>query len=108
MNTGFAALVIASALSIAPAIAGPCSVEVAQFRASLPPQNDADATVGSAPQTLAAQLGHQPTQASVEQARKNAQASVATTLAEADKLDAEGNQSACEDALARAKLLANP
>jgi hypothetical protein len=37
-----------------------------------------------------------------------AQASVATTVAGAEKLDAEGNQSACEDALARAKLLANP
>jgi hypothetical protein len=109
MNARIAAVVIASALSIAPAHAGPCGTEVAQFRNSLPQQSDSDqTTVGSAPQSVAAQLSHQPTPASIEQAKKNAQASVLRTLAEAEKLDAEGNQSACEDALARAKLLANP
>ena len=107
MNTRIMAFVVASALSIAPAIAGPCSVEVTQFRNLLPALGEGE-TVGSAPQTVAAQLGHQPTRASVEQAERNAQAGVTAALAEADKLDAEGNQSACEDALARAKLLANP
>jgi hypothetical protein len=109
MNPRIATLVIASVMPIAPAHAGPCATEVAQFRNSLPQQSDGDQTaIGSAPQSLAAQLSHQPTPASIEQARRNAQASVARTLAEAEKLDAEGNQSACEDALARAKLLANP
>ena len=108
MNTRIMAFVVASVLSIGPAIAGPCSVEVAQFRDSLPPLGAEETTVGSAPQTIAAQLRHQPTQASVEQAQKNAKASVAMALNEADKLDANGDQRACEDALAKAKLLANP
>jgi hypothetical protein len=108
MKAHIAALVIASALPFATAHAGPCAVDVIQFRNSLPPPSEGEATVGSAPQSIDAQLRHQPTPYSVEQAKKNAQAGIATALAEAEKLDAEGNQSACEDALAKAKLLANP
>jgi hypothetical protein len=102
------ALLIASALPIVPAHAGPCGVEVSEYRNSLPQHGLAEDAVGSAPQSVSAQLSRQPTPASVERARKGAMASVTAALAEAEKLDAEGNQSACEDALAKAKLLANP
>jgi hypothetical protein len=100
-------LVVASALP-AVAQAGPCAAEVAQYRNSLPQHGQAEDAVGSAPQSVSAQLGHQPTPASVEQAKKGAMASVTAALAAAEKLDAVGNQSACEDALAKAKLLVNP
>ena len=102
------ALLIASALPIAPAYAGACGAEVAEYRNSLPQHGLAEDAVGSAPQSVSAQLRHQPTPASVEQAKKGAMANVTAALAEAEKLDAEGNQSACEDALAKAKLLAQP
>ena len=99
-------LVVAAALP-AVAHAGPCAMEVAQYRDSLPQHGHAEDAVGSAPQSTAAQLRHQPTPASVEQAKKGAMANVNAALAAAEKLDAEGNQSACEDALAKAKLLVN-
>jgi len=99
-------LVVASAL-LGVAQAGPCATEVAQYRDSLPQHGQADDAVGSAPQSVSAQLRHQPTPASVEQAKKAAMTNVTAALAVAEKLDAEGNQSASEDALAKAKLLVN-
>ena len=109
MNPGIMALVIAlgAALFVQTASAGPCAVEVVHFRSTLPPGGSGE-VVGTAPQTIGAQLRHQPTPASVERAEKGAQMTVEDTLALAEKHDADGNQAACEDALARAKLLVNP
>ncbi len=106
MNPRITTLVIAlgAALYVQTANAGPCAVEVVQFRSSLPPSGSGE-VVGSAPQTIGAQLRHQPTPASVERAEKGAQMTVEDTLALAEKRDAEGDQAACQDALARAKLL---
>jgi hypothetical protein len=105
------ALVIALAASLgaAPASAGPCAAKVAQLRASLgQAAGGGTAVVGSAPQSIDAQLEHQPTPASVERAEKNAKAEIFAVLAQAESLDAQGRQHACRQALRKARLLLNP
>ena len=108
MKALITALVVAWVLPAALAHAGPCADEVAQYRNSLSQEGAGAEAVGSAPQSLSAQLHHQPTPSTVEPAKKDASAKIAAALADAEKLDAEGNQSACEDTLAKAKLLAHP
>jgi hypothetical protein len=96
-------------LPVLPASAGPCGEKVAAFRQTLPQnQKGAPLAVGSAPQSVDAQLGHQPTPESIERARQSAQSEVAAVLAQADAFDAAGRQRKCQDALAKAKLLVNP
>jgi hypothetical protein len=112
MNHSVAAALIfaiASTLSILPASAGPCGEEVAAFRQTLPlNQKGAPVVVGSAPQSIDAQLEHQPTPESIARAEQRAQSEVAAVLAQADAFDAAGKQSECRAALTRAKLLVNP
>jgi hypothetical protein len=106
------AIVIVAIGSISPlasANAGPCAAAIVAFRNALPQDADGEpAVVGTAPQSVDAQLRHQPTPDSVERAKKGARSAIAASLAEAEKLDAEGNQSACEETLAKARLLAGP
>jgi hypothetical protein len=64
--------------------------------------------VGTAPQSVDAQLEHQPTPVSVESAEHKARNEVASVLAQAKALDAEGKPNECLAALAKAKLLLNP
>src|ERR1700719_1858465 len=64
--------------------------------------------VGTAPQSIAAQLEHQPTRESVEHAKKQAQAQILMVVTQAEALDSEGKKSECRNALAKAKLLLNP
>jgi hypothetical protein len=112
MNHSIAAaliVAIASALSVLPASAGPCGEKVAAFRQTLPlNQKGAPVVVGSAPQSIDAQLEHQPTPESVARAEQSAQSEIAAVLAQADAFDAAGKQKQCRGALAKAKLLANP
>lgn len=58
---------------------------------------------GTAPQTIGAQLGHQPTRESVERTKKQTQIRIAAILTQAEALDSEGKRSECKDALAKAK-----
>jgi len=103
------AFAVASTASTLPASAGPCGEEVAAFRQTLPlNQKGAPAAVGTAPQTVDAQLGHQPTPETIERARQKAQSAVAMVLAQAEAIDAAGKQAECREALAKAKLLVNP
>jgi len=53
------------------------------------------ATGPTAPQSVGAQLGHQPTPASVRQAEQQAQSSFEATLARARALDGEGRHAEC-------------
>jgi hypothetical protein len=100
---------IALALSIATASAGPCAGEIAEFQNALPRDKNGDPTfVGTAPQSIDAQLEHQPTRVSVERAKKQAQTQILTVLAQAEALDSEGKRGECRDAIARARLLLNP
>jgi hypothetical protein len=102
-------IAIAATLRIASANAGPCAGEIADFRNSLLRDKNGEPTfVGTAPQSIAAQLEHQPTRESVEHAKKQAQAQILMVVTQAEALDSEGKKSECRNALAKAKLLLNP
>jgi hypothetical protein len=104
-----AIVAIMSILNIETANAGACAGEIAEFQNALPRDENGEPTfVGSAPQSIGAQLEHQPTPVSVERAKKQAQSGIFTVLAQAEALDSEGKPSACRDAIARAKILLNP
>lgn len=101
----FTALLSGSASSQA----GPCSSGIAQVERQIsrlqaaPPPSDAGEP--SAPQSLGAQLHHQPTPGSVESAEHQANADGDAALDRARKADAENNADACEEALREAKRL---
>jgi hypothetical protein len=89
--------------------AGPCTNQIAdvdqqirQLRATVPPGGAGEP---SAPQTLGAQLHHQPTPGSVENAEHAANADGDAALQRARKADADGNAEGCEEALREAKRL---
>jgi hypothetical protein len=100
---------IVSILSIGTASAGPCAREIAEFENALPlDENGVPMFVGTAPQSIGAQLEHQPTPISVERAKREAQSQIFKALAQAQALDLQGRPSECRDAIARAKILLNP
>jgi hypothetical protein len=106
---GAVAVAIAGMLRVATANASPCTGQIAEFRGALPHDGDGRPTfVGSAPQSIAAQLERQPTRDSVERAKKQSQTQLLTVLAQAETLDSEGRRRECLDAFARAKLMLNP
>jgi D-alanyl-D-alanine carboxypeptidase len=92
-------------LSTASAHAGPCTADIVQFENTI--RNSATMPLAgpSAPQTTAAQLGHQPTPATVRQAEEQAQAEFEGTLARAKTFDAQGRGAECAQALRDAKLM---
>jgi hypothetical protein len=105
------ALIVAVAmiLNAAPASAGSCAAEIAQFRQSLHQKEDSGTgVVGSAPQSIDAQLEHQPTPASVARAKHDAKGQVLALLAQAEAFDAQGRRDECQQALQKANLLLNP
>ena len=102
-------IALASTLCIAIEGAGPCAGEIADFRSSLSRDKNGEPTfVGTAPQSIGAQLEHQPTRKSVEHAKKQAQAQILMVVTQAEALNSERKQSECRSALAKAKLLLNP
>ena len=104
-----ATLVVAAALglSVAAAHAGPCSSRIAQFEQAVR-QSAGNPNAGPmAPQSIGAQLGYQPTPASIKRAEQKAQAAFAATLARAKRLDKQGNRVGCTRALAAAKRMYN-
>jgi hypothetical protein len=103
------AVAVVLTLGAAPASAGSCAAKIVQFRQSLHQSEVAGApVVGSAPQSIDAQLEHQPTPASVERARKDAKGQILALLAQAESFDAQGRRRECRQALRRANLLLNP
>jgi hypothetical protein len=81
--------------------AGSCSDEIAQLRRAAASSGAAP----TAPQSVGAQLGRQPTPGSVQQAEQAAQSSFAALLARADALDAEGKHAECMQAVITAKRM---
>jgi hypothetical protein len=101
-------LIVAAALglSAASAHAGPCSVEIAQFGQAVRQSAGNPYAGPMAPQSIDAQLGYQPTPASLRRAQQRARAAFAATLARAKRLDARGNP-ACWQALTEARRMYN-
>jgi hypothetical protein len=92
-------------LSAPVAQAGPCSEEIAQFEAAIR-QSAGNPYAGlTAPQSVGAQLNHQPTPASLKQAQKRLQSTFSATMARAKRLDAVGDRSGCSRALSAAKRM---
>jgi len=103
------AVAVAITLNAAPASAGACAAEIAQFRRLVHQKEDAGTgVVGSAPQSIGAQLEHQPTPASVARAKDDAKGQILALLAQAESFDAQGRLPECEQALRKANLLLNP
>jgi hypothetical protein len=85
--------------------AGPCTADIARFENT--PRSSA-ANRLAAPtghQTIAAQLGHQPTPDSVRRAEEQAEGGFEATLARAKALDTQGRGAECAQALRDARLM---
>jgi hypothetical protein len=90
---------------IASAQAGPCSGAIAQFEQAVRSSARTVHAEPTAPQSIGAQLHHQPTPESVGHAEGMAQAALEQALSRAKTLDAEGNEAECMQALSHAKLM---
>jgi hypothetical protein len=83
--------------------AGPCSEEIAQFEAAIS-RSAGNPNAGlTAPQSVGAQLGHQPTPESLKRAQKRLQAKFSAAMVRAKRLDAKGDRPGCSRALSAAK-----
>lgn len=92
-------------LTVTCAQAGPCSDGIAKFEAAIH-QSAGNPNAGlTAPQSIGAQLEHQPTPASVEQAKARLQAQFSATMARAKRLDRHGDRAGCTRALNAAKAM---
>jgi hypothetical protein len=99
-----AVLVVAAAWAgIAPAHAGPCTSDIAQFEQAVRASAGNPNAGPLAPQTIGAQVDRQPTPASIKRAQQRAQAAFEAVLRRAKRLDARGNRAGCTQALAQAK-----
>jgi hypothetical protein len=105
MNQSIVALVVCAGvgLTIAPAWAGPCSSAIAQLEGTVSRSETHPNIELTLPQTVGAQLGHQPTPESMEQARKQSHSIFAAILARAKELDRTGNRADCMQAVRDAR-----
>ena len=85
--------------------AGPCSEDIAQFEAAIR-QSAGNPYAGlTGPQSVGAQLEHQPTQRSVKRAQLRLRANFAAAMARAKLLDYRGDGTGCNSALSAAKRM---
>lgn len=98
-----AALVIAHADAARYVKSGPCSAELAQVVRQVAQSKSNPLEGPTAPQTVRAQLHHQPTRGSVRRAERKADADFQSALAQARRANYEGDAAACTRALDRAK-----
>jgi hypothetical protein len=102
-------IVVASCLDVAAASAGSCGAEITSFQRTLQQQERLNpGRIGTAPQTIAAELEHQPTPKSAERAKNCAKSEIAAVLARAEKLDAEDREGECIGEIETARLLLDP
>ena len=79
--------------------------DIAQFEAAVR-QSATNPNAGlAAPQSVGAQLGHQPTVASMKLAEERLKSKFSTNLARAKRLDAQGDRLGCQRALTAAKRM---
>jgi hypothetical protein len=95
-------------LTAANALAGPCTSDIAQFEAAVRSSQGNHLAGLTAPQSVGAQLGHQPTPASVKQANERLKSRFSATMARAKRYDAQGNRLGCTRELAAAKRMYVP
>jgi hypothetical protein len=93
------------ALAATNASAGPCTSDIAQFEAAIRASQGNPLAGLTAPQSVGAQLEHQPTPASVKAAQARLKKTFAATMAQARRYDAQGNAAGCTRALTAAKRM---
>ena len=96
------AVLVAGAVN---AQAGPCTAGIAEIERYVARTAPGPTTGPTAPQSVGAQLHHQPTPGSVEGAESKARADGLAALDRARKADAVGDAGACTRALQNAKLI---
>jgi hypothetical protein len=84
-------------LPAADARAGPCTSDIAQLETA------AGSSGLTAPQSVGAQLGHEPTPASIARSEARLKTSFAALMARAKRYDARGNRLGCTRELAKAR-----
>jgi hypothetical protein len=89
----------------AAAQAGPCTTQIAQLQRQIGRLEASPESGPSAPQSVGAQLHHQPTPGAVQSAESKANADVIAALERARQADREGNARACGKALEEARRL---
>jgi hypothetical protein len=104
LKPGMTAALVGAAfvLHAAAARAGPCTSEIAQLETAV------RSSGLTAPQSVGAQLGHEPTPASIERSEARLKASFAALMARAKRYDAHGNRLGCTRELAKAKRMYVP
>jgi hypothetical protein len=85
--------------------AGPCTKQIAEVERYAQRSTPGPESGPTAPQSIGAQLHHQPTPGSVQSAESKAYADGMAALERARKADAAGDASACARALDEAKLI---
>lgn len=96
---------LALAATITVAHAEPCANEIDRLVTAEARLNTQMLGGPTAPQSIGAQLGHQPTPSSVESARQEAQSRFSSTLARARELAAEGKSAECMEAVTNARRM---
>jgi hypothetical protein len=96
------AILVTGAVS---AHAGPCTARIAEIERFVQSAAPGPDSGPSAPQSVGAQLHHQPTPGSVEGAEHRARADGLAALDRARVADAAGDAAACAKAIEEAKLI---
>lgn len=101
------ALIVCAGLGLHPqnAHASPCADQIAQLETALQEAAARHEAPLTAPESLDAKLHHQPTPASVSQARAAARSRVDGLLAQAMDLDAKGDSAGCMRIVGDAKSI---
>ena len=96
-------VVLAATIGIARA--GTCEEEIERLQSEAANASGRTISGPTAPQSVGAQLSHQPTPASVERAQREAESRFADMLARARILGSEGNSTACMQVIRDARQL---
>ena len=95
---------ITLALALTSARANPCSDEIASLEMTINASESSPTLVPTEPQSLGAQLHHQPTPQSVQRAEAAPSTELNDIVKRAKVLDAEGKTKECMDLVATGKL----
>ena len=106
-SPGMTAALVGAVLALAAtnAWAGPCTSDIAEFEAAIARSQGNPLAGLTAPQSVGADLGHQPTQASVKATQARLKKTFAATMARARRYDAQGNRLGCTRELTAAKRM---
>ena len=85
------------------ALSGPCTSQIEQFERQIGRASSSAKNGPTAPQSIEAQLHHQPTPETVRNAERKANADAAAALQRARQADTDDNPAACAKALDEAK-----